>query len=146
MRLARFLPYQLAVLTEQVSRCMAQVYNERFDITRDEWRVLAVLYEQPSMKTTEVIASATLDKMQASRAIARLEAAGMVSRTSDGDDRRHRVLQLQPPGRALVKRIIPLVEAREAFLLEGLDDAERAVLDRALEKLTQRARQLVRQG
>lgn len=146
MQLTSFFPYRLAVLSEQVSRCMAQVYDERFDLGRDEWRVLAALYEQPTLKTTDVIATTTLDKMQASRAIARLEAAGLVSRTSDGTDRRHRVLRLLPPGRVLVKKIIPLVQAREAFLLEGLDDTERALLDRLLTTLTERARQLVQQG
>jgi DNA-binding MarR family transcriptional regulator len=146
MELTRFFPYRLAVLSEQVSRCMAQVYDERFDLGRDEWRVLAALYEQPTLKTTDVIATTTLDKMQASRAVARLEAAGLISRTADGSDRRHRVLRLLPAGRALVKKIIPLVQAREAFLLEGLDAQEREVLDRVLTTLTERARQLVQQG
>lgn len=146
MELTRFFPYRLAVLSEQVSRCMAQVYDERFDLGRDEWRVLAALYEQPTLKTTDVIATTTLDKMQASRAVARLEAAGLISRTADGSDRRHRVLRLLPAGRALVKKIIPLVQAREAFLLEGLDTQEREVLDRVLTTLTERAWQLVQQG
>lgn len=146
MKLTAFFPYRLAVLADQVSQCMAQVYAARFELGRDEWRVLAALYEHPTMKTTDAIAHTTLDKMQASRAIARLEGAGLISRSEDEQDRRHRVLTLEPAGRALVRKIIPLVQAREAFLLETLDDQERAVLDRALDKLTERARQLARQG
>lgn len=146
MQLAEFFPYRLAVLADQVSQCMAQVYAARFQLTRDEWRVLAALHQNPTMKTGDAIAHTTMEKMQASRAITRLEEGGFISRAEDEHDRRHRVLSLTPAGKALVKKIIPLVQARETFLLEGLDDQERAVLDRALAKLTERARTLVSQG
>lgn len=146
MQLAEFFPYRLAVLADQVSQCMAQVYAARFQLTRDEWRVLAALHQNPTMKTGDAIAHTTIEKMQASRAITRLEEGGFISRTEAEHDRRHRVLSLTPAGKALVKKIIPLVQAREAFLLEGLDDQERAALDRALDKLTERARTLVSQG
>lgn len=146
MQLAEFFPYRLAVLADQVSQCMAQVYAARFQLTRDEWRVLAALHQNPTMKTGDAIAHTTMEKMQASRAITRLEEGGFISRTEDENDRRHRVLSLTPAGKTLVKKIIPLVQARETFLLEGLDDQERAVLDRALDKLTERARTLVSQG
>lgn len=146
MQLADFFPYRLAVLADQVSQCMAQVYAARFQLTRDEWRVLAALHQNPTMKTGDAIAHTTMEKMQASRAITRLEEGGLVSRTEDEHDRRHRVLSLTPAGKALVKKIIPLVQAREAFLLADLDDQEREVLDRVLGKLTERARTLVSQG
>lgn len=146
MQLADFFPYRLAVLADQVSQCMAQVYAARFQLTRDEWRVLAALHENPTMKTGDAIAHTTMEKMQASRAITRLEEGGFVSRTEDEHDRRHRVLSLTPAGKALVKKIIPLVQAREAFLLADLDDQEREMLDRVLGKLTERARTLVSQG
>jgi len=141
MNLQQFFPYRLAVLAEVVSRAIAQVYSERFDLGRDEWRVLAALVPGP-MRTADVIAHTTLDKMQVSRAVARLEAAGLVARDADPDDRRARVLRLTTAGRALFRRIAPLAQAREAFLLDALDDAERDVLDRAIDKLNARARLL----
>jgi len=36
LKLQDFLPYRLAVLAESVSRSIAQVYAERFALTRDE--------------------------------------------------------------------------------------------------------------
>lgn len=146
MQLAQFFPYRLAVLADQVSQCMAQVYAARFQLSRDEWRVLAALHQNPTMKTGDAIAHTTMEKMQASRAITHLEETGLLTRNADDRDRRHRVLSLTPAGRALVKKVIPLVQAREAFLMESLDAEERAVLDRALSKLTERARTLVSQG
>lgn len=146
LELQSFFPYQLAVLAETVSRSMAQVYAERFSLSRDEWRVLAALYQHGAMKTTDVIAHTTLDKMQVSRAVARLERDGLIQREEDAQDRRNRVLTLLPPGTALVRRIVPLVEARVAFLLEALDPEERACLDAVFAKVGERARQLIRHG
>lgn len=146
MELKSFLPYRLAVLATAVSHSIAAVYADRFELSREEWRILAALAENPEMKTTEVAAHTTLDKMQVSRAVASLEARALLEREPDPADRRNRILKLLPAGRALFRKIAPMAEAREAFLLEALDAEERQVLDRALDKLLDRARQLQRQG
>lgn len=146
LKLQSFFPYQLAVLADTVSRAMAQVYAERFELSRDEWRVVAALYENGAMKTTDVIAHTTLDKMQVSRAVTRLERDGLIHRSEDPGDRRNRVIELLPPGTALVRKVVPLVEARVAFLLDALDPAERASLDAVIAKVGERAQQLIRQG
>jgi DNA-binding MarR family transcriptional regulator len=98
------------------------------------------------MKTGDVIAHTTLDKMQVSRAVARLEGNGLIEREHVADDRRARVLRLTAAGRALFRRIAPLARARETFLLDALDADERRVLDRAIDKLRERARLLEQAG
>jgi DNA-binding MarR family transcriptional regulator len=125
---------------------MAQVYDQRFELTRDEWRVLAALAEVRSMKTGAVIVYTTLDKMAVSRAVKRLERDGLIARDADPDDGRGHVLRLLPAGRALYRRIVPVVLERERFLFEGLSEAERAALDAALDKLLRRARRLLGQS
>lgn len=145
MELQQFFPYRLAVLAEAVSRAIADVYGERFDLSRDEWRVLAALADG-AMKTGDVIAHTTLDKMQVSRAAIGLEGRGLIAREQVAGDRRARVLRLTPAGRALFRRIAPLALEREAFLLEALDADERRVLDRAIDKLRDRARLLGKAG
>ena len=50
----------------------------------------------------------------------------------------------RPAGRATYQMIVPVAKAREAFLLEVLDPEEREVLDRALSKVHERARMLLR--
>jgi DNA-binding MarR family transcriptional regulator len=146
MNLQAFFPYRLAVLANAVSQVMAQVYGERFALSRDEWRVIAALQERGQMRTTEVIAHTTLDKMQVSRAVARLEKDGLIQREEAAEDRRNRVLSLTPAGKALVKKIVPLVLAREDFLLASLSAEERTALDTAMRKLQAAAETLVRQG
>lgn len=144
MQLQQFLPYRLAVLAESVSRTMAAVYQRRFDLSRDEWRLLAALSETGRIQAAEAAQITTLAKMQASRALRSLESRGLVARETDERDRRHVMVSLQPAGRALLRQVAPLVLAREAWLLEALDEQERAVLDRALDKLLERSRQVPR--
>jgi DNA-binding MarR family transcriptional regulator len=146
MELQDFFPYRMAVLSEAVSQCVAQVYRERFGLTRDEWRVLAALAGTGWMKTARVIETTTLEKMPVSRAVARLERDGLIERRPDPDDGRGHLLRIAPPGRALHAKVVPMVRAREAFLLEALDENERRLLDGAIDKLRDRALQLVRHG
>lgn len=146
MPLETFLPYRLAVLAEAVSRSMAQIYGERFDLTRDEWRVLAALSGGAPTRTTPVIERTTLDKVSVSRALQRMLAKGFIERTPDPEDGRGYVIRLLPAGRALFRKIVPMVQAREQYLLSALDDTEQAALGTILDKLTQRARQLAQQG
>lgn len=145
MALSSFFPYRLAVLAETVSRSIARVYAERFDLSRDEWRVLAALGESGAMKTQAALLFTTLDKVQVSRAVARLEHRRLVEREADPSDRRNRILRLTAAGRSLYRRIVPLVRAREDYLLATLADAERRALDRAIDGLLARARELEQQ-
>ncbi len=146
MDLQRFFPYRLAVLSEQVSQSLALVYRERFGLSRDEWRVLAALDDAGTVKTADVIAATTLDKMPVSRAIGSLQAQGHVERVADPADGRGWLVRLTPSGRALFQKIAPLVQAREAFLLEPLGADERAALERAFTLLGQQAQRLTDQG
>ena len=78
--------------------------------------------------------------------MSRLVDAGIITKEADPEDGRAFVLSLLPAGRALYKKIEPMVLAREAFLLDGLDAQERASLESALAKVLERARQLKEQG
>lgn len=142
MNLARFMPYRLSVVTDAVSRALAAVYADRFALTRDEWRVLAQLADGAPMKSTVLGQRTSLPKMQVSRALARLEGDGLVARETDAADRRNHLVRLTPAGRALYARIEPLVLEREAYLMSALDPAERAALERALDKVEAQARTL----
>ena len=134
------------VLAEQVSLATAQVYRERFALSRDEWRVLAALAHQGEIRAADVKDRTTLDKMQVSRALARLEAQGLVARAPDPDDGRASRVRLLPAGNALYRKIVPMVQAREDYLLSDLTPQERKVFAAAIDKVEVRARQLTRQG
>lgn len=146
MDLLKFLPYRAARLADAVSRAVAPVYSERFGLSRDEWRVLVAVAGDDQMKTTDLIAHTTLDKMQVSRALARMESAALIERIPDPEDGRARIVRPTEAARKLYKKIVPMVQAREAFLLDAITAQEREVLFSAIDRIIERALQLERQG
>jgi DNA-binding MarR family transcriptional regulator len=145
LHLQNFLPYRLVVLADQVSHCIAHIYGDRFNLTRPEWRVLAALVELGPVSATEIAAHSTLDKMSTSRAVNGLEEKGYLRRADAADDRRNKIIILNPTGQELYNKIAPLVLAQEAYLLEIFSKEERSTLDRLLRGLEQRAQDLQEQ-
>lgn len=143
--LTTFFPYRLAVLAERVSQAVAGVYADRFDLTRAEWRVLAALAANGKMAAKEVGPYSTLDKMQVSRAVARMEERAIIERREDTSDRRAKILRLTPKGAAMFRELLPLVAEREAYILGSLDERERAALGSILGKIFSRADELARE-
>ena len=96
--LEAFLPYRLAVLAHKVSRALSGVYGEEFGLSIPEWRVLANLGRFGPLYAGELAERSSLDKPKVSRALQRLEAASLVQRAVDPNDRRQVRLQLTPAG------------------------------------------------
>lgn len=140
--LGGFLPYRLSVLTNRVSRTLARTYASRFGLSVPEWRVMAVLGQRPGASADEVCRRTEMDKVTVSRAIARLRQRGLVHRATAPDDRRRSVLALTGRGAGVYRRIVPLAREYERRLLAVLNEAERADLDRLLDKLTRQAGRL----
>jgi DNA-binding MarR family transcriptional regulator len=142
LTLERFVPYRLSVLSNVVSRAIARIYAERFDLTIPEWRVMAQLGRHGRLSASEIVGLTAMDKVRVSRAVTRLEAAGRLAAVADAGDRRRQRLSLTAAGRRIYRDIVPLALEREALLLAVLDEDERAWLDRLLGKLLVQAGRL----
>lgn len=135
LELERFLPYRLSVLSNNVSQAIARQYAERFELSVNEWRAMAILGRYPGISANEVAERTAMDKVAVSRALARLIEAGRVRRGTHGDDRRRSVLELSPRGRQVYEQVAPMALRHEQRLLAHLDAQEREWLDRILTKL-----------
>jgi DNA-binding MarR family transcriptional regulator len=142
MNLSRYYPYRLAVLSHEISRAFTPLYQERFGLSRQEWRVLAALGENPDMSAREIADYSTLEKMQVSRAVAGLAEAGLVAPAAGAIDRREKRVRLSGKGRRVYRQIIPLALRREAYLLSTLTADETALLDDIIQRLLAKARDL----
>jgi DNA-binding MarR family transcriptional regulator len=140
--LDRFLPYRLSVLTNLVSGTIADAYQRRFALSIPEWRVLAVLARHPGLSAARVAELTRMDAVAVSRAVAGLLRAGRLRRTVSRDDRRRSVLTVSSAGAAVYREVAPIALDYERELLAPLSGAERAALDRVLDRLTARAQSL----
>ena len=133
--LSQFLPYQLAVLAERVSRRLSVEYGRTHGLNVAEWRVLVHLMRRREVSVREIHERVNLDKPRVSRAVKRLEAAGLVEKAAAEDDARLVAISLTAKGMRVLDDILPSARDVEANLLAGLSSAERAGLLAAMEKL-----------
>jgi DNA-binding MarR family transcriptional regulator len=134
--LDRFMPYRLSVLTNRISSAIARHYSERLNLSIPEWRVIAVLGQNPGLSAREVAERTAMDKVQVSRAVASLLAAKRLTREAHVSDGRVAHLSLSAKGRAIYEEVVPLALGLEKRLLSVLTAKERAMLDRLLTKLS----------
>ena len=137
--LEHFLPYRLSVLANVLSSAIAVAYEDRFDLTIPEWRVIAVLSRYPGLSARDVAGRTRMDAVAVSRAVNRLLKAGRLRRAVARDDRRRSVLHVSAAGAAVYREVAPLALEYESALLEALDPHALAALDQGLNQLTARA-------
>jgi len=142
LRLSRFLPHRLSVLSNTVSRAIAGDYAERFGLSIPEWRVIAVLQYFPGASSGELVEQTGMDNVAVSRAVNHLVRAGLITRGTCSNDRRRTVLDLSDRGNEVYDEITPLALQYERKLLQGLSRAECRQLDDLLSKVLSQAKQL----
>jgi DNA-binding MarR family transcriptional regulator len=134
LRLETFLPYRLNVLAAAVSEGLAKVYSERFGLDIPGWRVLATLGQFGPVSSKQIGAHSRMHKTKVSRAVADLEARGLVRRAANPGDKREAIVALTAKGGTTYREIVPLALAYEREVLAAFpaDEARRleAVLDR----------------
>lgn len=139
LQLQDFLPYRLSVLANTVSETIAAGYAERFALSIAEWRVMAVLGNEPDLSAAEVAARTAMDKVAVSRAVTALLKARRLERRIAVGDRRRSMLRLSPAGALVYARVVPMALACEQQLLAPLSRRDRQQLDRLLRILQSRA-------
>jgi DNA-binding MarR family transcriptional regulator len=136
-RLADFLPYQISVASNAVSRAVAlgTGYETRFGLSGSEWRVLAAVTAAGSPTQAELIALTGMDKMTISRAVTALSTRRLVDRVRDTGDRRTLRLSPTDEGRRIHDIVAPQALEVEQRLLAALSPGEADALRMALAKL-----------
>lgn len=100
-----FLPYLLNQAAEATSRGFQATYRDRFGLTRTQWRVMANLGRFGAMTARDICRISHIDKTKVSRAVAGMEAEGLLSRTTSDKDRRVENLSLTLKGREVFAEI-----------------------------------------
>ena len=142
LKLDEFLPYRLNVCSALVTQALSRIYAARYKIGVPEWRVLVTLGEFGMMTAKAIGQHSHMHKTKVSRAVALLERRKLVSRKANRDDLREAFLSLTPAGRDVYDELAPAALDFVRQLMETVDPADRAALNRALTKLTERSLQL----
>lgn len=135
LRLERFLPYRLSVLSNRVSQDIAGLYSKRFGLNITEWRVMAVLGHQSPLSANTVAERTAMDKVAVSRAVSGLLEKKILIRQTDPADGRRSSLKLSAKGYSVFDQIVPLALTLEHQILASLEPTEQTQLLAILDKL-----------
>lgn len=139
--LRQLFSFQLRRLNLLYSRASALIYGRDFGMTLNEWRLFAELHEsgQPRVPFGHLTQQTGFDVGLASRIVDALVAKGLVVRLVDPRDARLREVSLTREGRAVGRRMLAIVQARNERLLSRLSPRERAALLRMMDALIDEA-------
>ncbi|MEO0576725.1 MAG: MarR family transcriptional regulator [Pseudomonadota bacterium] len=142
LALENFLPYRLSILSNTVSGTIASAYDQRFNLSIPEWRVMAVIARSPGLSAAEVAERTLMDKVAVSRAVAKLLKAERIEREFADQDRRRSILGLSEKGKAVYDQVAPLAMRMEADLLQGFTEQEIETLNFLIDRMLARTRLL----
>lgn len=135
LRLLDFVPFRLNRLAAEVSNKLAEVYADRFGIDIVEWRILITLAAHESCTAQYIVNCTRTHKSRISRGVNRMLEMKLIARTEDQGDRRTASLRLAAKGRALHKKLVPLVLEQERKIMQCLDEEELQAFTKAMDKL-----------
>jgi len=111
---------------------LARMYTERFKLSVNAWRVLAVLNNEAPLSAKQVAERTAMKPVNVSRALAQLDRLAMVKRGANRADYRQVLLTPSKKGQAAYREVVPLAIAIEEELLQGMKKSEVEVLRRAV--------------
>lgn len=133
--LNEFLPYQLNQLATKISDDFARVYQQKYDLTIAQWRVIANLAQFGQNSAKDLCSLANMDKSTVSRAIKALFDKGyLVTQLSEQDKRATNVM-LNQQGKELYRQIAQDAHVWEKQLAANFSKHEQEQLLSLLTKL-----------
>jgi DNA-binding MarR family transcriptional regulator len=123
----------LRVVIARTARRMRQ--ESGVDLSPSLTAALGTIERRGPVTPSELAALERVQRPTATRLIARLEDAGLVTRAADPADGRSSLVSISGAGEALLERLRANKDAFLARRLEALDPDELAVLDRAADIL-----------
>ena len=107
-------------------------------ITPDQYSVLRWLAEaQPvGMTQIEITDRMASDPNTIAAVVRRMEQAGLIRRSQHKRDRRARLVQIEPSGLEMFRKLQPIAEALQAKILSCLSSEEAAQFLQTLEKIS----------
>jgi len=137
MELHNFLPYQLSVLSNKISKGIAKFYRDKHGINVPEWRVLVILSATNHQTAKDLASLSQMDKVKISRTMKSLVTKGLIVERTCKDDARARRYNLTINGRQLINEVKPQALAFENELIKSLSPEELEAFKQCVSTLNQ---------
>ena len=141
---SRLVSQRILVLSNLLRRAAGLRYRRLLDLQAGEWGVVAELGHQSPCTLNDLSDRIGVDKTQLSRTVSRLIARGLVQRKPNPRDNREVRLSLTPKGQDCHAAIKQAGRKANLSLLATLSPGERKLFVDLIERVTVRARDLLR--
>lgn len=111
----------------ETARAVRRLFDQRasaMGVTRSQWRVLARLKREPSLRQVELAERLDMEPITLCRIVDRLEEAGLVERKTDPSDRRAWLLELTDKADPLVEQLRGLARGIAEEAMDGINEGE----------------------
>ena len=133
---------EAALLSFVTSAIIVPAYDRvkrDFGISRAEYMLLLCLSHYPVLTAQDVSRLTGRPRNSISRAVHRMLAEGYIDRVPAPNDARQARLTITSRGRSLHTKVVEVMTAREAEVLQVLSDADRRALERILTSVSRHA-------
>lgn len=144
--LDRTFTHRLHTLTKLTDRVSQGAYLQGAGLPLSEGRCLSAIGAFTPLSVNDLAHRANLNKGQASRAAQALVEQGLVHKQPSPTDGRGVVLTLSPRGQTVYRKVVAVVQQRNADILACLNAAEQHQLNALLERLVDHARLALHPG
>lgn len=107
----------------------------RFRLSVPQWRVMAALVDLGTCTINRLSDLTVVDRTTLSRTLDRMERNGLVARRRVAADKRSYEMRLTAGGRAMLRRIWPVMSYHNARAIAGLSESEMARLKAIIKKM-----------
>lgn len=138
-----FIARRILILSNVLRRAAAIRYRRLLDISVGEWGAIAELGLRAPCSLNELARGLALDKTRLSRTVSGLEKRGLVQRRANPRDNRETLISLTKSGERAYARMIAAAQASNDALLAPFSTGDRAQLVALVDRLTDRARDIL---
>ena len=138
-----FVARRILILSNVLRRAAALRYRRLLDISVGEWGAIAELGHRAPCTLNELARGLSLDKTRLSRTVSALEKRGLVQRRTNPQDNRETLISLSRAGERAYARMIASAEATNQALLAPFEQQDREALRILVDRLTDRAREIL---
>ena len=123
--LENFLPYQLSLLANRISKDFSKEYISQFKLNNAEWRIIAHLsQENEAISIREIYSKVDLEKSKVSRAASRLSSREILTKTVNLKDRRLVDLKLTKNGKKIIENMAKVAKDFESEVLIKIENPD----------------------
>ena len=132
------LPYRMLILSRMIDRETQRQLQDDFGLSLAEWRLLAMGYALGPCSAARIGTAGQIDRAEISRALSKLESAGLVERAPDPEHGKRQILSITEKGEALHARV---AEQRRSYfrdITSDLTDDVRADMEKAMVQMAEK--------